>query len=146
MENSLLNSHWNDDPQPREEGPVDLENQLAFLNLSEEDIARLQSLLPLFHATEQDFVESFYRHLLKFDETAKFLQDSELVKQLKVLQRDHFESVLDADWDDRFVQRRRRVGQVHAERGIGHLYFLGAYYKFFEHILQRMKASKTRWE
>ncbi|MCH7689157.1 MAG: hypothetical protein IH899_21200, partial [Planctomycetes bacterium] len=68
----------------------------------------------------------------------KFLQDSELVKRLKVLQRDHFESVLEANWDDRFVQRRRRVGQVHAERGIGHLYFLGAYYKFFEHILQRM--------
>jgi len=132
-------SHSQDYHEAREEDPVDLKDRLEYLNLSEADIGRLRTLLPGFRATAEEFAGSFYRHLLRFDETAKFLQDPELVERLKVLQQEHFESVLQAEWDDQFVERRRRVGQVHAERGIGHLLFLGAYFKFVEHILNSLE-------
>ena len=113
---------------------VDLKTHLEFLGLTAEDADRLRSLLPLFQATAGDYSDRFYAHLLRFDETARFLTDAALIERLKTLQQEHFQSLLAAVWDDDFVERRRRVGEAHAERGIGHLFFLTAYSRFLEHF------------
>ena len=115
---------------------VDLETHLEFLGLTDEDAARLRSLLPLFKETGEEYGDRFYEHLLRFDETARFLTDAKLIQRLGTLQQEHFQSLLSAVWDDEFVDRRRRVGEAHAERGIDHLFFLTAYSRFLEHFTQ----------
>jgi signal transduction histidine kinase len=127
-------------------------NRLAFLQLDEADCARLRSLAPLFLEHEEDFVETFYRHLFSFPETAAFLQDQTLVERLKESQRKHFASMLEADWNAEYVQRRNQVGDTHADVGIEPDVFLGAYNLYaqycFRHLMpglgQREQADLDR--
>ena len=131
--------------------PTDLAQRLAFLDLDEADVARLRPA-PLFSRHEDDFVEAFYRHLFSFPETAAFLQDPALVERLKEAQRVHFASMLDAAWDEEYVERRHQVGDTHADVGIGPDVFLGAYNQYvqycFRHLIpelgQRERADLER--
>jgi len=118
-----------------------LENYLAFLKLTEADSARLHELRPLFRSSANLFADTFYAHLLSFEETARFLQDPQTVKQLKELQKLHWESLLEANWDKEFIERRKSVGRTHAERGIEPLFFLGSHFQFIEHLLHQFEAG-----
>ena len=118
----------------------DLARRLAFLELGDDDARRLRELGPQFSAGAEEFVEQFYRHLLAFDETARFLQTPELVQRLKHLQREHLESLFEGRWDAEFLYRRRRVGQAHAESTIEPLFFLGAYYQFVRYFITGIVA------
>jgi signal transduction histidine kinase len=115
----------------------DLAQQLAFLELTEADQQRLRALLPSFAEFSQSFVESFYEHLFKFDDTARLLSDPETVARLKQVQLAHLETMLDSQWDDAYVDRRHRVGQVHADRGLEPEYFLGAYNQYVQYCFRQ---------
>src|SRR5690554_4379556 len=91
-----------------------LQKRLAFLQLTADDMTRMQSMLPLFRNCASEFVETFYRHLFNFPQTAQLLTDDALVDQLKRMQAEHFCSMLMANWDAEYVARRHRVGHVHA--------------------------------
>ena len=109
-----------------------LDQQLAFLQLAKADQQRLRSLQPSFAKFSLEFVESFYEHLFEFDETARLLGDSDTVARLKQLQLAHLETMLDAEWDESYVERRHRVGQAHADRGLEPEFFLGAYNQYIQ--------------
>lgn len=114
-----------------------LERRLAFLEMSAADGERLRKLSTDFEAYAAEFAEAFYRHLFRFEETARFLQDPERLERLKRVQQEHFRSLLQACWDQDYVEQRRRVGFTHAEVGLEPLLFLGAYNQYVQHCLRR---------
>jgi signal transduction histidine kinase len=118
------------------ENRADLDRRLAFLQLEPGDARTLRSLRKFCGEYMAAFVQSFYRHLFSFDETARFLRDPELVRRLKKAQQAHFESMLDADWNEEYVVRHRRIGDAHAAVGIEPAYFLGAYNQYVQFFLQ----------
>lgn len=118
--------------------PVDPRRRLDFLAMGPEDAERLQDMLGDFRHWADDFVEVFYRHLLSFDDTARFLQSPETVRWLKQAQREHFESMLAARWDDEYIERRHKVGLAHAEIGLEPQYFLGAYNQYVQYSFERL--------
>jgi signal transduction histidine kinase len=113
----------------------ELQRRLAFLELRPEDGKRLRQLASSLSGSTTDFVKAFYAHLLSFADTARFLQDPALVERLKVTQREHLQSMLEADWNDRYIERRRNVGDAHAQIGISPDIFLGAYVQYLKHCL-----------
>lgn len=117
---------------------ADLSRRLSFLGLQEKDLDRLRAQLPVFETLAQQFVEAFYDYLLSFPETARFLNDPQLVQRLKQAQQEHFRSMFAAQWDDEYVRQRRRVGQAHADRGVQPQFFLGAYNQFLHFYLGRI--------
>lgn len=119
----------------------DLQRRLAFLGLDQEDGARLRSLLPGFLSAADKFVEGFYHHLLQFEETSAFLIDQRLIERLKKAQRSHLKSLLTAEWNEEFVEQRRRVGEAHADVGIEPQWFLGAYNLYLQHHLSLLAAE-----
>ena len=121
--------------------PADLKRRLAFLQLTEEDAERLRALAKTFDSCSDDFVEAFYRHLFAFDETNKFLKDPALVERLKKTQREHFQSLLEANWDEPFVERRRLVGEAHADVGLEPQWFLGAYNQYVQHWIDHFSRG-----
>lgn len=54
---------------------VDFRRQLDYLQMDETDRQRLKAAAPVLSACSSEFVDTFYRHLFRFEETAKFLQD-----------------------------------------------------------------------
>ena len=131
----------NADNQTQEADARQLERRLAFLALSSDDAQRLRRLAPLLSARVDEFVEAFYRHLLDFEDTSRLLDAPGRVERLKQLQKSHFESLLSANWDEAYVEHRRRVGQAHAEVGVQPQFFLGAYYQYLQHCLRSCSAK-----
>jgi signal transduction histidine kinase len=119
-------------------GTVDPRRRLAFLDMSEDDAARLRDMASDFQRWADEFVEAFYEHLFAFDETKKFLKDPARVEWLKRAQREHFRSMLEARWDDDYFGRRYKVGHTHAEVGIEPLYFLGSYNQYVQYSFERL--------
>ncbi|HTQ40338.1 MAG TPA: protoglobin domain-containing protein [Pirellulales bacterium] len=124
-------------PAPVDE-TVDVARQLAYLEMDETDWERLQAMAPALTAGNAEFVEAFYRHLFRFEESARFLQDPALVERLKVAQQSHLESMLQAVWNEEYVERRRRVGDAHAQVGIHPRMFLGAYNQYLQFCFRRL--------
>jgi signal transduction histidine kinase len=117
---------------------ADPRRRLEFLQLDEADGERLRTMLVDFRRWSDDFVEVFYRHLLSFHETARFLQSPEIVRWLKQAQHGHLQSALEAHWDDEFFTQRRKVGMAHAEIGLEPQYFLGAYNQYIQFSFERL--------
>lgn len=125
-------------PHPSE--ITELDRRLAFLDIDERDQQRLRELAPQLRACAPAFVETFYRHLFAFEETARFLQDPALVARLKESQKSHLESMLEAEWNEAYVDRRYRVGDVHAHVGISPQVFLGAYNQYLQFCMQQLAS------
>jgi signal transduction histidine kinase len=126
------------EPHPHASPSINPARRLEFLELSQADAERLRGMAADYRIWAQDFVESFYRHLFAFEETARFLQSPEVVSRLKVMQRDHLESMLQADWSEAFFRQRRQVGHVHAEVGIEPQYFLGAFNQYVGYTFEKL--------
>lgn len=126
---------------PANEEPAGLRHRLRFLDLTDEDARRLRGLVADFQSHAAAFVEEFYRHLFAFDVTSAFLQDGELVKRLKKSQEGYFTQLLEAKWDERYVDQRRVVGKAHAEVGVEPEWFLGAYNQYVQHWVRRLSES-----
>jgi signal transduction histidine kinase len=129
------------DSNPHDGKRFDVQRRLAFLEMEEEDGERLRRLAPLFEAHAREFVDRFYRHLYAMPDTASFLQDPALVDRLKQLQLAHLHSMLQADWGEEYVARRRRVGSVHAEKGIEPEFFLGAYQMYLSYYMDHLEVA-----
>lgn len=117
-------------------------DRLAYLNLTEADAQRLRGLLDPFERSAEAMVEAFYAHLFRFPNSARFLADPALVERLKQLQREHFQSLFTAHWDEAYAQRRRQVGLTHADMGIDPEMFLGAYNQYVQHCFARFLAGQ----
>jgi signal transduction histidine kinase len=125
-------------PPTAAENQNDLDRRLEFLQLGADDAERLRSMRAICGRYMTDFVQSFYRHLFSFDETARFLRDPELVERLKKSQQAHLETMLDAQWDEDYVVRRRRIGDAHAVVGIEPTFFLGAYNHYIQFFIRAL--------
>lgn len=118
-----------------------LEERLAFLAISPVDRERLRAMSEMLNSRGREFVESFYRHLFSFEETARFLQDAGMVANLKEMQRLHLESMLEADWTEAYAIRRYRVGDAHAQVGISPEIFLGAYNQYLQFCVRHLAET-----
>lgn len=138
------------DPSPGEADAADSAKQLnplrrlAFLEMSEADAMRLRAMAADFQGWADDMVEVFYERLFSFEETAKFLKSSLIVKRLKQVQREHFESMLEADWNGAYFQQRLQVGHIHAEMGIEPQYFLGAFNQYVTYSFQKLAERQPQ--
>lgn len=119
---------------------TDIERRLAYLEMGPKDRQLLRKLAERLKSGGPAFVETFYRHLFAFEETARFLREPELVDRLKALQQKHLESMLEANWDDAYVERRHRVGDVHAQVGISPQVFLGAYNQYLQYCVRHITS------
>jgi signal transduction histidine kinase len=129
-------------PEPFDAGEwATLAQQLAFLQMTEDDRQRLRALAPRLNASSDAFVEQFYRHLFSFKETARFLEDPELVARLKRLQQSHLQSMLEDEINEDYIARRRRVGDIHAHVGISPQMFLGAYNQYLQYGLKELAST-----
>lgn len=86
----------------------------------DEDGAQLRALWPFVAAERDAIVDDFYRRILDHPSTARVLDDSATVTRLMATLRIWLEELLNGPWDDAYIARRVRIGQVHVEVGVDH--------------------------
>ncbi|HID24482.1 MAG TPA: hypothetical protein EYP14_19075 [Planctomycetaceae bacterium] len=119
----------------------DLEERLAFLDLSEEDAERLRACSRRVAARLGEVIQKAFDHLMQFEEPRRLLQDTQAVERLKASQQQLFQLLFAAQWDQVYAERRRDVGRVHAERGVEPQYFLGAYSRIVQELLRVLSSD-----
>ena len=109
----------------------DIEQRLAFLDITAEDIGLLSELRPLFEKCADDFVATFYRHLLAFAPTRQLLRDPAVKERLLLEQRAYLLSLTGPRIDESYMEDRRRIGEAHERVGLEPRWYLGAYSLYF---------------
>lgn len=121
----------------------------AFLEFTDEDVSRLERLHEALAGTEQDFARRFYNHLLRFDETRRFIPDETSLDRLRTTQAQYFDTLTAGTYDADYVRHRLRVGLAHQRIGLETQWYLGAWAKYLADVLpnvwQRLGSDPDRF-
>jgi signal transduction histidine kinase len=105
----------------------DLEQRIAYLDLSPSDLELLAELRPILEEHAEALVTAFYRHLLTFPATSKLLGNPDVRERLLHVQREYLLSLAGPILDDAFVENRQQIGETHKRVGLEPRWYLGAY-------------------
>lgn len=119
----------------------EIEEQLAFLGLTDDDVSELQGLRPLLEEHAEAFVKAFYRHLLSFEPTRRLLVDPSVKEGLLRKQRDYLLSLASDPLDEVYMEERRQIGETHARLGIRPRWYLGAYSTYVSSLVPLICAN-----
>ncbi|WP_081055174.1 EAL domain-containing protein [Burkholderia vietnamiensis] len=114
---------------------IDFEKRKAFVAFSDVDRTCLERLHASLDDLAPGFVDSFYEHLLSFEETRHLLLDDETVNRLKRSQRTYFSMLTAGQYDQDYLENRLRVGFAHAGVGLSPEWYLGAYSHYLVTLL-----------
>lgn len=116
----------------------ELQNRLAFLSFGTQDWQNLVEIHDVISSHVDEIIGEFYDHLLQFEELQGILSDPKLVERLKGSQRQYLLSLGRLGDDVEYAEGRLRIGLTHERVGLKQKWYLGAYHKLFELILQRL--------
>jgi len=102
----------------------------AFLELKRDDVELLRALHARLGEAERPFLDDFYAHLLKFEETRRFIPDDRALERLKQTQAAYFKSLTAGEYGAEYIRERLRVGLAHERIGLAPKWYLGAYGKY----------------
>jgi signal transduction histidine kinase len=105
----------------------DLRELLDFYQLGPDELEALQALRPLFESQADDFLDSFYRHLISFSTTQNLLRDETVKARLLDRQREYLLGLCDPRIDPVYIDQRRAIGDTHERVGLDTRWYLGAY-------------------
>ncbi len=109
-----------------------------FLEFDEIDTRLLTELHARLQDVSRRFVDDFYAHLLKFDETRRFISDPPALERLKQSQAAYFDSLTAGDYGPGYMLRRLRVGAAHQRIGLEPKWYIGAYSKYLAGLLPEL--------
>lgn len=110
----------------------------AFLALGPEDEERLRALRPLIEENADAIVTAFYDFLKDHARTAAFLADQGTVAHLAKTQREYLLRLFSGSYDEDYVAHRMRIGAAHQRIGLAPEWYLGAYRRYLELLLERV--------
>ena len=122
----------------------ELRARLAFLSFGEQDGRNLVEIREVISSGVEELIGRFYDHLMQFEELREILSDPKLVERLKGSQRQYLLSLGQLGDDVEYAEGRLRIGLTHERVGIKQKWYLGAYHKLFELILQRLRFAIRR--
>src|SRR6185369_7913504 len=118
----------------------EIRSRLAFYELTPVDFERLAALRPFAEQQTDEIVEAFYDLLLRHPETRKFFPDAATVRRVKQAQREYFLGLFSGVFDGAYVEHRVRVGATHERIGMAPKWYLGAYRRYMQLLLDRLVA------
>lgn len=89
-----------------------------YMDILPSDEKILLEAKPLIAQDVDVIVEEFYVSLLRFDEAAQLIGDSESLQRLKLHLRRYVLSLFDGQYDQEYVLTRLRIGLVHKRIGV----------------------------
>jgi two-component system, NtrC family, sensor histidine kinase HydH len=123
--------------------------RLRFLDFSENDSKRLQSIhhTAVVHADE--VINRLYDHILSFEETSAFFTNPHVLKRVKELQKQYFIQLTEGRTDAEYFEHRLRVGDAHQRIELLPQWYLGLYSKYVGLIVEEVRkydGDKTALE
>ena len=114
-----------------------------YVGFTPADEARLRAVKPLVLPTFVAAIEAFYARILEHDDARAALQRGERhVGQLKTTLLQWMNELFDGPWDERYVERRARIGTVHVRIGLPQHYMVTAMNLVRRHLLDALEGPQ----
>ena len=109
-----------------------------FMRIGADDIERIRAMSG--HADEwvERILEPLYEHFLGFPQTRAFFQSDRHVGNIKRVQSRFFKELLSGVYDEAYFRRRLVVGRTHERIGLGPEWYIGAYSRYVDLLLDPM--------
>lgn len=101
--------------------------QIAFIGLTEDDLALLNKYKPEFEKIADQVVDDLYAKIMLNPELSDLILKHSTIERLKQTQRWYFLSLSDGVMDEEYMERRLQVGRVHSRIGLTSEWYLGSY-------------------
>jgi len=111
---------------------LDAESLLERFDISPEDLALLKRCGDKFGVSDtiQGVIEKFYEWLGDQPEFAIFFNSQETVERVKKLQKNYWSEFFSGIVDQKYVDYRVRIGEIHAQRDMPNLIYFAAMANF----------------
>jgi rsbT co-antagonist protein RsbR len=119
----------------------ELRSRRSFCELTDQDLARLQSLRGFAEKHTAEIVNAFYDLLLSHEQTRKFFPDEATIRRVKRTQSEYFLGLFEGRCDIVYVEDRLRVGAAHERIGLAPKWYLAAYRKYLELLREKLIAA-----
>jgi len=116
----------------------ELAHRKEFLELGEEDVARLTAINDLARRYADAVIEDFYRHLLSFEDTRSFFGDPQVLQRVKNMQKEYFLRLTQGNYDRAYVEDRLKIGAAHERIRLPIKSYLGMYNFYLRAVAARL--------
>lgn len=116
----------------------EIRSRKQFLQFSDEDASRLHSINEVASRYATEVIESFYTHLLSFEETRAFFHDPNVLARVKAAQKEYFLRLTHGHYGTEYVENRLRVGAIHERISLPTKSYLGMYSFYLRTVAQRL--------
>jgi rsbT co-antagonist protein RsbR len=124
----------------------EINNRLAFFELTEEDFSRLASLKSFADRWTNEITDGLYELIMGQPESRTFFPDQATLTRVKKLQNTYFLGLFTGRYGLEYVKDRLRVGMAHERIGMPPKLYLGAYRRYLalihERLLEHFKGSE----
>ncbi|MBA2649487.1 MAG: STAS domain-containing protein [Legionella sp.] len=106
---------------------ADIERLKEWLEFTNKDVEHLEELDEIAKGYADELIQSLNEHFKKFDESSQIFDNPEVLKRVKILQKEYFLRLTQGNYDNKYIEERLNIGSVHASIGLDVKWCLGAY-------------------
>ncbi|KAB7668791.1 globin-coupled sensor protein [Bacillus sp. B1-b2] len=104
-----------------------LHTQSKFVGLTESDLANLKELRPIMERSANRIVTAFYARLKEIPHLLQIIDKHSTIDRLKVTLEQYLIEMVQGKVDEKYIQGRIRIGQVHNRIKLFPEWYIGAY-------------------
>jgi len=120
----------------RELSATDYYQQLVFIGLTEKDFQLLASLRPIFDKHVQAIVNAFYDRIGQITGLVQIIERHSTIDRLKQTLRSYIMDMVSGEVGEKYIRRRKVIGNVHNRIGLLPEWYLGAYSLILNEVLK----------
>ncbi len=127
---------------------LEVKSLLERFDISSEDLALLKQCGEAMSSTNriEAVVDNFYEWLREQPEFAIFFNSEETVERVKKLQKKYWNEFFSGTVDQKYVDYRVRIGEIHAQRDMPNLIYFAAMVCFNEHFADAIVACEFDYD
>ncbi|MDE7548527.1 globin-coupled sensor protein [Acetobacter fabarum] len=115
---------------------ADLQRRHDFIGMDAEDLQALRALRTPLAKALPDALETLYAHIRRTPEVSRFFASEAKLEHAKQAQMAHWQTIMDARFDDAYVAKVRSIGEVHARIGLTPQWYIGAYTIILDRLIR----------
>lgn len=121
-----------------------LEERISFIKFDEVEQEALKSAKPLIDAALEETLDEFYDQVKSYETTRAFFQNQTHMDGAKSAQVNHWSTIANAEFDEKYVNAVTRIGLAHARIGLEPRWHIGGYALLTSGLLKAIIADECK--
>jgi len=119
----------------------DMRQRLGFHDIDDNVVTTLREHRSYIAKILAEGIEAFYKHIAEFPETKRYFRSPDHMAHAKAAQLKHWERVLDAKFDEPYLQSVTTIGETHYRIGLSPTWYIGGYNFLLTTLVERVNRD-----